>query len=169
MIFYKRASVLFIMLILLSACGADDGGEGAAVIQAGVTEKESMTESEAETEKQADPDLSVIDLDLTKMSSTMVYGQVFNMISRPQDFEGKIVRIEGEASSFLNNKDGKMYYACIIRDALACCAQGMEFRLRDGFVYPEDGERVVICGAFNSYEENGQIYCQLIGARLEKA
>ena len=36
-----------------------------------------------------------IDVDLTALSSTMVYAEVYNMITAPEQYRGKVVKMEG--------------------------------------------------------------------------
>ena len=64
-------------------------------------------------------------------------------------------------------------YACIIADAAACCAEGMEFALKDDLAYPDDypepGAEITVDGDFQAYEENGMTGHHLINARLESS
>ena len=61
-------------------------------------------------------------------------------------------------------------YACIIADATACCAEGMEFVLEGDYTYPDDypelGAEITVIGEFQSYEENGMTWYHLVNARL---
>lgn len=105
-----------------------------------------------------------IDVDLTKLSSTMIYSEVYNMTNNPEKYIGKKVRIFGETSVYLDETTNKIYYACIVSDATACCAQGLEFVMKDEDEYPEAGKTIIIDGVFNTYEEDGNTYCQLADA-----
>ncbi|MBR1914070.1 MAG: hypothetical protein IJ827_04520 [Lachnospiraceae bacterium] len=114
---------------------------------------------------------SDVDIDLTLMSSTMVYSQVLQMMMEPQGFVGKTVRMEGEYNYFHSDENGKDYFACIVQDATACCAQGIEFMLDDTYRYPEDYPEdfayITVSGTFSTYEEDGMMYCTLLDAKLE--
>ena len=68
-----------------------------------------------------------VDVDLTQMSSTMVYSEVYSMMNSPENYMGKRVRMRG--SFAFAEGDNKYYFACLISDATACCAQGIEFVL----------------------------------------
>ncbi len=74
-----------------------------------------------------------IDIDLTQVSGGVVYGEVFNMTMYPEDYVGKTVKMHGVFGIGYSYKpDGSMdestlRFACIILDATACCAQGIEF------------------------------------------
>ena len=76
-------------------------------------------------------------------------------------------------SSYYNSTD-KYYHYCIIQDATACCAQGMEFVWDDdSHVYPDDypaeNSNIVVTGVFETYREDGDknLYCRLSDASLE--
>jgi len=72
-----------------------------------------------------------VDLDLTRLSSTMVYSEVYNMRYDPEPYYGKVIRIEGLFSAYENPMTGEPYFNCIIPDATACCSQGLQFCLAD--------------------------------------
>ena len=61
--------------------------------------------------------------------------------------------------------------ACIISDATACCAQGIEFVLTEDRKfpeeYPEKGTEITVVGIFDTYMEGSYKYCQLIDAVME--
>lgn len=111
-------------------------------------------------------DNQAIDVDLTVLSSTMVYSEVYNMLTAPENYNGKTVRMAGGYSAFLDENTGTVYRVCMIADATGCCAQGMEFILSDGN-YPEMESDITVVGTFQTYMENGTQYCHLIDAVLE--
>ena len=114
-----------------------------------------------------------IDLDLTQMSSTMVFSQVYNITMTPEDYQGKVIKMKGQFLSDLDTGTDKRYYACLILDATACCAEGLGFVPKDGYLYPEDfpepdGE-ITVTGTFDYFWENEYIInCRLIDADIEK-
>lgn len=99
----------------------------------------------------------VIDLDLTKMSSTMIYSEVANMMLNPSAYENQVIKIAGYFTTG-EDFDGNLIFGCIIPDATACCAQGVEFILKDALSYPQDfpeeGHIIIIQGIF-TYEKDG--------------
>lgn len=109
-------------------------------------------------------------IDLTEMSGTMVYSQVYNMVYYPERFTGTKVKMQGTFSDYLDIASGKRYFGCIIQDATACCAQGIEFNPTDDFTYPEDfpadGDIVTVEGEFDTYIEDGAKYCTLRNAQI---
>ena len=108
----------------------------------------------------------VIDIDLTQLNSTMIYSEVYSMMVEPEAFLGKTVRLAGYCASGYYEPTDTTYYAVIIPDATACCAQGIEYKLADGMVYPEDDTDIVITGTFEMYEELGIEYCRLGNATI---
>lgn len=110
-------------------------------------------------------------VDLTALSSTMVYAEVYNMMVKPSDYIGKTVKMDGTFAVYKG--DIRNYYACVIADATACCSQGIEFVWSGEHSYPEDypelGSEIVVQGVFDVYEEDGYMYCQLIDATLSPA
>lgn len=128
----------------------------------------SVTETTTETSDNS------IDYDLTLMGSDMVYATVYQMMVDPETYIGKTFRITGTYYPVYVDATGKYYHYCIIQDATACCAQGMEFVWDDGShvypdEYPEENAEITVTGTFETYqEENDQnLYCRLIHATLE--
>ena len=111
------------------------------------------------------------DVDLTKLSSTMVYSEVYNMMTNPDEYIGKKVKMSGNFGVYQDQTTNKIYFACLIADATACCSQGIEFVLEGDYSFPEDYPEIntiiTVSGTFDTYEENGYTYCQLIDAKME--
>ena len=111
-----------------------------------------------------------IDVDLTILSPTLIYSEVYNMMYSPSEYLGKTIRIEGQYNQYHDPVTEQDYFACVIADATACCAQGMEFVLTDAYRYPEDypqtGSTIVVTGVFDTYLEDGYEYCTLRNATL---
>lgn len=105
------------------------------------------------------------DVDLTSLSSTMVYAEVYNMMNEPNRYMGKTVKVRGQyyANYF---EDAKQYYHFIVvADATACCQQGLEFIWSGEHTYPddypEDGTLIEVTGVYGSYKELGETYYYL--------
>ena len=118
------------------------------------------------------PDLSngEIDIDLTQLSSSMVYAQVYDMVNNGDNYLGKTVKVKG-AFSYFQETDGREFFAVLISDATACCSQGIEFVLKGDYSYPDDypsvGTDITVVGKFDYYKENYYTYCQLFDAEME--
>ena len=101
-----------------------------------------------------------VDIDLTKMSSTMVYSMVFQMVTEPKKFVGKTIKMKGAFSSYQDEETGRRFFGCVIKDALACCSQGLAFETakvrRYPNDYPDEGASITIVGTFEfEKEEDG--------------
>lgn len=111
-----------------------------------------------------------VDVDLTALSSTMVYSEVYNMMVAPDKYIGKTVRMRGQFALYEDTESSARYFACIIADATACCSQGLEFVLTGEHTYPKDypelGSEITVTGIFELYEENGLQYCRLANATI---
>ena len=128
-------------------------------------------------EEETTPDLSVeksgkIDIDLTALSSTMVYSEVYYMMMTPEDYIGKSVKMDGIFSVYHDEAADKYYFACIIQDATACCAQGIEFELQGDYKYPDDypdeGTEICVSGIFDTYVDGAYTYCTLRNAKYDE-
>ncbi len=110
-----------------------------------------------------------IDVDLTKLSKTMVYAEVYHMVSKPEDYVGKIVKVKGVLAVAQDEDTGTYYTAVLIADAAACCQQGLEFEWT-GHKYPKDfpkvGSKISLTGKFTTYEENGMTYIRIVTDKL---
>ena len=109
-------------------------------------------------------------VDLTALSGTMVYSEVYNMMYAPEDYIGKSVKMSGLYSVYHDESTGRYYHACIISDATACCSQGIEFEPTDDYIYPDDypeeGGQICVVGTFDTYQEGEYRYCTLRDAKI---
>ena len=101
-----------------------------------------------------------VDLDLTRMSSTMVYSMVYQMVTEPKKFIGKRIKMKGAFSSYYDEESKRRFFGCVIKDALACCSQGLAFETFKPRKYPKDfpseGSSITIIGRFDyEKEEDG--------------
>lgn len=121
----------------------------------------------------SDPDPEV-DIDLTAMDSDMVYATVYQMTYvDPTPYEGKVFKAAGTFSVAMSTITDNYYSYVLVKDALACCAQGIEFHWESGNeVYPDDypaeGSEIEVIGKFESYREDGDpnLYTRLGDAKM---
>ena len=135
---------------------------------AGDTGKGKSSKSKSKTKS------NKIDVDLNNLNANVVYSQVYLMMTEPDKFIGKRIRMSGQFNVYAaeeGNPSGVTeYYAIIIADAQACCQQGIEF-VWPGHTYPEGFPEVKsnasVTGIFEVYEENGKKYCRLVADTVE--
>ena len=170
----KLIVVLLVLSALLSlaACGA---GAPSSVQTADPTptkdpyadEESSVPSAPAETAEPEEKAPDTADVDLTQLSSTMIYSEVYAMVYEPDQYIGKTVKMKGQFAT--QEYNGERLYACIVKDATACCAQGLEFELSESRVFPDDypepGADITVIGTFDSYREDaedGNYYLYLV-------
>jgi len=107
-----------------------------------------------------------VDVDLTILSSTMVYAEVFNIMSKPDSYLGKTIKLNGLFYSSYYDENDTTYYYVVITDATSCCPQGLEFIWNGERKYPEDypdeRSKIEVTGVFGSYNEFGETYYHLL-------
>ncbi len=177
-------TALLILVLVLSGCGSStksradqqnnkvedvlkenmDKSDKKKSQSADAQTQETEKESEKEASEEAKPDPSV-DIDLTVLNKTLVFSEVSNMMLEPEKYIGTSVKMRGVCGTYHDANTGKYYFTCVIKDAKACCRRGIEFVLTDDYAvpddYPRDGTQAVIKGVFDTYTEDGQMYCTL--------
>lgn len=156
----------------LGACGEKSGAPtGETTFPTTASEAQTLPLETAPSEDTGESNF----VDLTALSSTMVYAEVFAMMSSPEDYVGKTVKMQGifskgqlYAAGSLN--DGGTVFACVIQDATACCAQGIPFELAGDHTYPQDypelGDTITVVGTFEIHQQEGMEFCRLRDAEL---
>jgi len=148
----KKHLPLFIIFcfVCLSAAGCSDNGM-------------SQTESGAKIQQGSRP-AGVVDVDLTAMSSIMVYSEVYNIMMKPDKYVGKTIKTRGPYYAE-HDGNGENYHFVIIEDATSCCRQGLEFIWNGDHAYPDDypdeNARIEIAGVFRKHAEDGVTYYYL--------
>ena len=150
---------------------ADSATADAAAIDEEEAERNAFYDKLAYNEKEG------IDIDLTRLKGNMIFSQVNRMIYEPEEFIGKTVRMAGRfAFAYGYDEEGevdpeRVYFACIIPDATACCSSGIEFDRAGDWRYPDDypneGDDITVTGVFELYEEDGFGYVHLVNAVME--
>lgn len=179
-----KKSLLFIaLLILLASCSSNSHGSKNNIMASLFNSEESSVASidvvdsfidsnESSIDIPSAPAYEKIDVDLTTMSSTMVYSQVLTMLDHPSDFVGKTIKMVGPFRPFASTNPDYCYPAIVVEDATACCASGIEFLLygiprcspKGGDGYPALNERATIVGRFETYLEGTSMYVHLVDA-----
>ncbi|MBO4637326.1 MAG: hypothetical protein J5685_09300 [Clostridiales bacterium] len=166
--------VIFLLTCCLYGCRySSPETSGESVTQATEASADVSTASDTECESDTSDQASSggVDIDLTTMSATMVYAEVYNMIYMPDDFVGKTVKMEGSFLTMLDEQTGIRYYGCVIQDATACCSQGLDFEVAGDLIYPDDfpavGEDITVTGTYDYYMEGDLMYCLLRDCTIE--
>lgn len=172
----KRRILIALTCIFLTGCGTTETVPLSptvdtsvptveSVLESGTTQQEVAVDTEVTEDTEVTPivvpegygSYGTADIDLSYMSSTMVYTQVYNMMTTPEDFAGYTIKVNGMFAYYYDELWEEYYYAVIVMDATACCAQGIEFALTDADLrtfpedYPEAGEYVTVVGVYNQF------------------
>lgn len=111
-----------------------------------------------------------VDVDLTGLSSTMVYSEITNIFLYPEKYIGKTIKMRGQFVPYKDSKTGAQHFACVAADATACCAQGFEFIPSDsGFDpadYPKPNTEITILGNFEIQTKDEIQYFTITNAKL---
>ncbi len=169
--------LLTIMLAGILCCGTLAGCSGTqkeeplpSIQSPAALESAQPSDSVVESKPDAPPDSAAPSaaqaddgiVDLTQLSSTMVYAEVSNMMMTPEDYIGKTIKMNGLYYASHNPELDIYYHFVIIADATACCSQGLEFLLNGEHTYPDDYPAdktpVEVTGVWGSYEEDGNTY-----------
>lgn len=160
----------------LPAEGGDGQGDGPAPPVVGFAPEEGETENPAadpQPDSQEAPTVSVA-VDLTTLSSTMVYAEVFNMMVSPDDYIGKTIRMTGIFTVYQDPETKQVYCGVIVEDATACCAQGFDLVMPEERSYPQDypapESEITVVGtlqADRTLEEHGIIFLRLEDVTFE--
>lgn len=140
-------------------------------LQAAAEAKNSVVESPTGGIETTTRDPSKIDLDLTKMSATMIYSTIFDMLIMAEDYVDKNIKVKGWFETYTDPQTGELYYAVVVPDATACCQQGLEFVWPGEHSYPDDfpqpGADVTITGFYKLIENDGITYNYLEASKVE--
>lgn len=159
----RRAAAAALLVLCLTGCGRASSQPAApSSSPPPAVSAPPAASSEPLTDPAGDVD---VDVDLTALSSTMVFAEVSNLLYDPIPYLGKTIRMEGtfsvdHAYTMEGEPDlSETYFYCVIEDALACCAQGLEFSLADPPAYPEGypepGTQITVVGTVEFFEQNG--------------
>ena len=113
------------------------------------------------------------DVDLTKMSRTMLFAAVLDIRSNPDRYLGQRVRMSGKFA-IIQGVDAngqpdpeKIFYNCVIPDAQT----SLEFGVAGELFYPEDfpdlESRITVEGVYEKYEDNGKTYYRVGQSEIE--
>ena len=113
------------LIVSLSACGNNETPQNTQKpsVSSGNTQN-SATVNEPQTPSSQPQVSDDLDVDLTRLSSTMVYSEVYNMMYTPNDYIGKTVKMKGQFAYYEDPETKAQYFACIIADATALLLTG---------------------------------------------
>lgn len=132
--------------------------------------EQAPTEETKEENTESSTDGKEFDYDLTEMNADMIYATIYMVVSDPESYNGKKFRIYGNCYNFPTTDGKSMSHYCLIKDAMACCAQGLEFILKDPpEKFPADDTPIIVEGELESYTlpDIPTPLCRLVNAKLK--
>ena len=113
------------------------------------------------------------DVDLTKMSRTMLFAAVLDIRANPARYLGRKIRMTGKFA-IIQGVDAQgqpdpdaIFYNCVIPDAQA----SLEFGVAGELFYPEDfpdlESPITVEGVYEKYEDNGKTYYRVGQSEIE--
>lgn len=149
----KRLIIVVLCLIfavVLGACGSDSDTEN----QENNTQQ---TQNEGSTQKKYS-----INIDMTKLSTTMADAELTRMSYDPQNYKGNVIKIKGTYNLRTNPAGGDYLNYCVFNSS--CCGNGLEFVLEDGAEYPKTNTQITVIGTFTTYTVEDTVYGKLVNA-----
>ena len=168
----KKTFSLLLVLCLISVLVASCSENGTPPIDGGSEASESSGAEDSAVSDTSAPDSGLghgddadvlgsltpdpnVDVDMTVMSSTMIYAAVYQIVTDPVGSLEKKLKVQGTFDVFSDDDLGVNYYFIFVADAQACCEQGLELYFPDSYVFPDDyppsGEDIEIIGTFTSH------------------
>ena len=160
--------------LFLAGCGsAGKADNEKTVAESKIANESNINENGTEetTESESVKKDGDIDYDLTVMGADMVYATVYQMMIDPKSYVGKSFKVTGNYYSSYSKENDQYYHFCMVKDAAACCAQGLELLWADDNMNkhencPDEEALVTVEGVFETYEEGQNTYGRLKDVRL---
>lgn len=137
-------------MLLVCSCSNGNAGAPDALIDSIVSEVSEQSGGDG------------VDLDLTVMNANMIYATVYNIVTEPEAYYGKTLKLGGYFDTSYDERLDTRYYFVVIPDATACCSQGLEFMCSFDISYPDDypdpGTDIEVTGTLDRYDEEGHTY-----------
>ena len=79
-----------------------------------------------------------VDIDLSELSLTLVQAEHQRIVSNPNDYIGKTIKVYGSFRTFIVDNAGNLAHFIIIVPGDDCCQIGFEFRRNGEYKFPDD-------------------------------
>jgi hypothetical protein len=107
-----------------------------------------------------------VDLDMTGMGSAIAYSQAVDIMTNPDDYLGKVIKVKGNYYPTYYDPTAQYYHLVLVGDETSCCRQQLEFAWTGDHAFPDDypdmNAEIIIAGVFERYEELGETYYHLV-------
>lgn len=107
-------------------------------------------------------------LDLTKLGTTILYAQVYNMLMEAENFNGTRIKMRG---IYYENKDvneGPLFQCIIVNDVAGCCSAGFDLlKAEKSIKFPKHLTEIEVEGTFIVREEDGIMRSYLVVDKVD--
>ena len=138
------------MMVFLTVCSSNASTEANVDTSQLIQNEEDKSSTDVLVSEDV-ADEMIVDIDLTRLSATMVYGQVFDMLVNPEGYNGKTIKMQGIYDVVTDSVTNEEYHYIVVEDATACCSQGIEVRIPEGVSAPELYNVVEVVGTLHTY------------------
>ncbi len=165
-----RKIIVTLSCILLVGCGGTKKADVGSTTD--ISNIESSTQTAGADIKSEEPKADgQVDYDLSSMGPDMVYATIYQMMIDPKSYVGKSFKVTGNYYSSYSKENDQYYHFCMVKDAAACCAQGLELLWADESMNrhencPDEEALVTVEGVFETYEEGQNTYGRLKDVKL---
>ena len=102
-----------------------------------------------------------VDVNLSRLSMTMMQAEFLRILNDSDSFLGKTIRVTGTYDSIIYSRDNVSHYVIVIPGD-ECCQMGFEFRRAGDYVfpddYPEQNATIELTGTLDRYETVGMSF-----------
>lgn len=99
--------------------------------------------------------------DLSRMSATVAYAQLYNIFLEQEKYVGQTMRLRGQYVPMRDDTGAAKYHFIMVYDNAACCQLGLEFLWNDPKAYPNEYSLIELTGVFDICNDNGEKFCLL--------
>ena len=101
-----------------------------------------------------------IDIDLSRLSTTVLSAEVSNIYSNSREHIGKTIRVRGTYDAVYDPQSNIFFKYILTLDEDDCCKEGFEIRVSGDLVFPDDypelGTPIEVDGVLRTHNDLGQ-------------
>lgn len=155
----RKLGILFVILLtFISACTTKEEKLVKNSTENTTINKEDDTKEVLKNNEEDDI------IDLTKLSDSMVYAELYVILTNPQEYLGRMISMKGEYFEYFNEVSDSYNFFVLTTDEDGCCQTGLEFVVdNDKIKYPEDYPKekstIEVTGIFTKgYDDESEYY-----------
>ena len=100
---------------------------------------------------------SNVDIDISILSSTMMYAEIDNISTNAEKYKGQTIKMRGTYRVLSATMNDNPYTFVVVYDETQCCEAGIEFRVTGDYVFPDDypseDTEIEVTGIYKSHDD----------------